>query len=75
MSRRREGQDLWDDVIVGPTERPVKSGTAGALSSSPVLSLSVVVSVCNERYLVVESLRRVLAAAPSWEGVSAVEVA
>lgn len=40
----------------------------------PMLSLSVVVPVYNERYLVVESLRRVLAAAPSWEGVSAVEV-
>jgi glycosyltransferase involved in cell wall biosynthesis len=39
-----------------------------------VLSLSVVVPVYNERYLVCESLRRVLAAAPSWEGVSAVEV-
>ncbi|HXT50600.1 MAG TPA: glycosyltransferase [Thermoanaerobaculia bacterium] len=39
-----------------------------------MLSLSVVVPVYNERYLVCESLRRVLAAAPSWEGVSAVEV-
>jgi len=39
-----------------------------------VLSLSVVVPVYNERYLVVESVRRVLAAAPSWDGVSAVEV-
>ncbi len=39
-----------------------------------MLSLSVVVPVYNERYLVCESLRRVLAAAPSWDGVSAVEV-
>ena len=39
-----------------------------------MLSLSVVVPVYNERYLVVESLQRVLAAAPSWDGVSAVEV-
>ncbi len=39
-----------------------------------MLSLSVVVPVYNERYLVVESLRRVLTAAPSWDGVSAVEV-
>ncbi len=37
-------------------------------------SLSVVVPVYNERYLVTESLRRVLAAATAWEGVSAVEV-
>jgi glycosyltransferase involved in cell wall biosynthesis len=39
-----------------------------------MLSLTVVVPVYNERYLVCESLRRVLAAAPGWEGVSAVEV-
>ena len=42
--------------------------------SPPVLSLSIVVPVYNERYLVLESLRRVLAASPSWDGVSAVEV-
>jgi glycosyltransferase involved in cell wall biosynthesis/phospholipid N-methyltransferase len=39
-----------------------------------VLSLSVVVPVYNERFLVRESLRRVLEAAPGWEGVSRVEV-
>ena len=42
--------------------------------SPPVLSLSIVVPVYNERYLVLESLRRVLAAAPGWDGVAAVEV-
>lgn len=41
---------------------------------SRMLSVSVVVPVYNERYLVRESLGRVLAAAPSWEGVSGVEV-
>ncbi|HEV8631522.1 MAG TPA: glycosyltransferase, partial [Thermoanaerobaculia bacterium] len=39
-----------------------------------MLSLSVVVPVYNERYLVAESLGRVLAAAAGWQGVSAVEV-
>ena len=39
-----------------------------------MLSLSVVIPVYNERYLVRESIRRVLAAAAGWEGVSAVEV-
>jgi glycosyltransferase involved in cell wall biosynthesis len=39
-----------------------------------MLSLSVIVPVYNERHLVAESLRRVLAASPGWEGVSEVEV-
>lgn len=37
-------------------------------------SLSVIVPVYNERHLVVESLRRVLAAAPAWEGVSELQL-
>src|SRR6185369_3174268 len=43
-------------------------------TAPPMLSLSVLVPVYNERYLVAESLGRVLAAAPHWEGVSGVEV-
>jgi glycosyltransferase involved in cell wall biosynthesis len=39
-----------------------------------MLSVSVIVPVYNERFLVRESIGRVLAAAPAWEGVSRVEV-
>jgi glycosyltransferase involved in cell wall biosynthesis len=39
-----------------------------------MLSVTVVIPVYNERFLVRESIGRVLAAAPSWEGVSRVEV-
>ena len=37
-------------------------------------SLTVVVPVYNERFLVRDSLRRLLEAAPGWEGVSEIEV-
>jgi glycosyltransferase involved in cell wall biosynthesis len=46
----------------------------GDMLSALMLSLSVIVPVYNERYLVTESLNRVLAAAKDWEGISAVEV-
>ena len=39
-----------------------------------MLSLSVVIPVYNERFLVRESIERVLAAAPGWHGISEVEV-
>jgi glycosyltransferase involved in cell wall biosynthesis len=39
-----------------------------------MLSVTVVVPVYNERFLVRESINRLLAASPAWEGVSHVEV-